>query len=143
VVAEDETSFAHRLRTLRETIRRPDGSRYSLEDMAAGVREYTGDSCSKQYVSLLLSGKSEAPSQLKIEGLASFFGVPAAYFFDDRLSKQMQEDLRLGAAMREAGIRGVAARMLTEPALREAVLEAAKRIQDTQSSDPSDPESIT
>jgi hypothetical protein len=59
------------------------------------------------------------------------------------LSKQMQEDLRLGAAMREAGIRGVAARMLTEPALREAVLEAAKRIQDTQSSDPSDPESIT
>jgi transcriptional regulator with XRE-family HTH domain len=105
-------SFADRLNTARETITRPDGKLYTLEEIAEGVRTYTGDTCSKQYIGDLLSGKYTAPTRTKIEGLAHFFGLPPGYFFNDEISERMQEDLKLGAALRKAGVRGLAARML-------------------------------
>lgn len=123
-------TFTERLTTARETIRRPDGKMYTLEEIAEGVRCYTGDTCSKQYIGDLLSGKYTAPTQPKIEGIAHFFGLPPSYFFNDALSRQMQEDLRLGAALREAGVHGLAARMLdVDPANRDAVLKMLNEIQ--------------
>jgi transcriptional regulator with XRE-family HTH domain len=122
-------TFAERLTTARETIRRPDGKIHTLEEIAEGVRVYTGDTCSKQYIGDLLSGKYTAPTRLKIEGIAHFFGLPPGYFFNDKLSEQMQEDLKLGAALREAGVRGLAARMLeVDPAKRETVLQMLNEI---------------
>lgn len=123
-------SFTEKLTTAREAIRRPDGKMYTLEDIAEGVRTYTGDTCSKQYIGDLLSGKYTAPTQPKIEGIAHFFGLPPSYFFNDALSRQMQEDLKLGAALREAGVQGIAARMLeVDPAGREALLKMLNEIQ--------------
>jgi transcriptional regulator with XRE-family HTH domain len=122
-------TFAARLATARETIRRPDGKVYTLEEIAEGVRTYTGDTCSKQYIGDLLSGKYTAPTKPKIEGIAHVFGLPPSYFFNDALSEQMQEDLKLGAALREAGIRRLAARMLeVEPAGRETLREMLNEI---------------
>jgi transcriptional regulator with XRE-family HTH domain len=122
-------TFAERLTTARETIRRPDGKMHTLEEIAEGVRTYTGDTCSKQYIGDLLSGKYTAPTRHKIEGIAHFFGLPPGYFFNDKLSEQMQEDLKLGAALREAGVRGLAARMLeVDPAKRETVLRMLNEI---------------
>jgi transcriptional regulator with XRE-family HTH domain len=122
-------TFAERLRTARETIRRPDGKMHTLEEIAEGVRTYTGDTCSKQYIGDLLSGKYTAPTQPKIEGIAHFFGLPPGYFFNSELSEQMQDDLKLGAALRAAGIRGLAARMLeVDPAKRETVMQMLNEI---------------
>ena len=122
-------TFAERLTTARDTIRRPDGKRYTLEEIAAGVRAHTGDTCSKQYIGDLLSGKYTAPSQRKIEGIAKVFGLPPGYFFNDELSEQMQEDLKLGAAIRQAGIRVLAARMLeVDPAQRGTLLRIFEEI---------------
>lgn len=123
-------SFADRLITARETIRRPDGKMYTLEEIAAGVRAHTGDTCSKQYIGDLLSGKYTAPTRTKIEGLANFFGLPPGYFFDDESSAQMQEDLKLGAALRAAGVQGLAARMLAVgPEKRELLGKMLNEIQ--------------
>lgn len=123
-------SFAEKLTTAREAIRRPDGKMYTLEEIAEGVRSYTGDTCSKQYIGDLLSGKYTAPTQPKIEGLAHFLGLPPSYFFNDVLSRQMQEDLRLGAALREAGVQGIAARMLdVDPANRDVLMRMLNEIQ--------------
>lgn len=129
----DSNTFAAKLATLRDTIRRPDGKRYTLDQIAAACRDYTGDTFSKQYVSDLLSGKYTAPTQPKIEALANFFGVPAAYFFNDALSVQMQEDLRLGAAIRVAGVRGLAARMLEfDSASRETLTRMLEKIAESE-----------
>lgn len=128
-------TFAERLTTARDTIRRPDGKRYTLEEIAAGVRTHTGDTCSKQYIGDLLSGKYRAPSQRKIEGIAKVFGLPPGYFFNDEQAAQMQEDLKLGAAIREAGIRGLAARMLeVDPAKRATLLRMFDEITRRESS---------
>jgi transcriptional regulator with XRE-family HTH domain len=129
-VATARPSFAERLITARETIRRPDGRMYTLEEIAEGVRTHTGDTCSKQYIGDLLSGKYTAPTRTKIEGLAHFFGLPPGYFFNDELSARMQEDLKLGAALREAGVRGLAARMLeVDPEKRELLMKMLNEIQ--------------
>lgn len=134
-VAEAHSSagtFAERLTTARETIRRADGKMHTLEEIAEGVRTYTGDTCSKQYIGDLLSGKYTAPTRTKIEGLANFFGLPPGYFFNDGLSAQMQEDLKLGAALREAGVRGLATRMLeVDPAKRETIIKMLNEIHQT------------
>lgn len=134
-------TFAERLTTARETIRRPDGKMHTLEEIAEGVRSYTGDTCSKQYIGDLLSGKYTAPTHTKIEGLAHFFGLPPGYFFNDEQSAQMQEDLKLGAALRTAGVHSLAARMLeVDPGKRDALLRMLNEIQDREdvarSSDP-------
>jgi transcriptional regulator with XRE-family HTH domain len=122
-------TFAERLATARDSIRRPDGKRYTLEEIAAGVRAHTGDTCSKQYIGDLLSGKYTAPSQRKIEGIAKVFGLPPGYFFNDEHSAQMQEDLKLGAAIREAGIQSLAARMLeVDPGKRGTLLRMFEEI---------------
>lgn len=127
-------TFAERLKTARDTIRRPDGRIYTLEEIAEGVRSHTGDTCSKQYIGDLLSGKYTAPTKGKIEGIAHVFGLPPSYFFNDALSVQMQEDLKLGAALREAGVRGLAARMLdVEPNNRETLMKILNEIQDRES----------
>lgn len=124
-------TFAERLTTARETIRRPDGRMHTLEEIAEGVRSYTGDTCSKQYIGDLLSGKYTAPTQPKIEGIAHFFGLPPGYFFNDELSAQMQEDLKLGAALRTAGVHGLAARMLeVDGSKRDALLRMLNEIQE-------------
>jgi transcriptional regulator with XRE-family HTH domain len=126
-------TFTERLITARESIRRPDGKMYTLEEIAEGVRSYTGDTCSKQYIGDLLSGKYTAPTQPKIEGIAHFFGLPPSYFFNDPLSVQMEEDLKLGAALREAGVHGIAARMLeVDPAKRNALMEILNEIQNRE-----------
>jgi transcriptional regulator with XRE-family HTH domain len=123
-------TFAERLTTARETIRRQDGKTYTLEEIAEGVRAYTGDTCSKQYIGDLLSGKYTAPTKPKIEGIAHVFGLPPSYFFNDALSEQIQEDLKLGAALREAGIRGLAARMLeVDPNSRDTLKKILNEIQ--------------
>lgn len=129
-------TFAERLATARESIRRPDGKVYTLEEIAEGVRVYTGDTCSKQYIGDLLSGKYTAPTKPKIEGIAHVFGLPPSYFFNDELSMQMQEDLKLGAALRQAGVQGIAARMLdVDPAGRDTLLKILNEIQQRESAD--------
>lgn len=126
-------TFAERLTTAREAIRRPDGKMHTLEEIAEGVRSYTGDTCSKQYIGDLLSGKYTAPTHTKIEGLAHFFGLPPGYFFNDDLSTQMQEDLKLGAALRDAGVHGLAARMLeVDVTKREALMRILNEIQNRE-----------
>lgn len=138
-------TFADKLRLLRETIKRPDkdgkpGSReYSLEDIARGVREHTGATCSKQYVKNLLDGIATNPSLVVIEGLARHFDVPTNYFFDEVASAQMQDDLRLAAMLRETGVRALALRAVNlAPDDRASVLRLIEEIQQREAARGSD-----
>ena len=62
-----------RLRHLFETVKRPDGKRWTLREVAEG----TGLSLS--YLWKLRSGRAVNPTRQVLEKLASFFGVPVTY----------------------------------------------------------------
>jgi transcriptional regulator with XRE-family HTH domain len=68
-------------------------------------------SISGSYIWQLRTGKKDNPTKRHIEALASFFGVPAAYFFDDGEAERIDAELKLvSAAMRDSSVRSVALR---------------------------------
>ncbi|MBV9791731.1 MAG: helix-turn-helix transcriptional regulator [Chloroflexi bacterium] len=74
-------TFAELLAALFELRRRPDGSRYSLRDVAAAMSSTVNQrTITHQYLSLLLKGKA-LPGYEVIEGLCLVFDVAPEYFF--------------------------------------------------------------
>lgn len=95
----------HLFRTVR-----PARGEYTYEHVATAVREAGGPTISAAYVWMLRNGKRDNPTMRHLEALASFFGVPPAYFFDEELSEQVNEQLALVAALRDGDVRKVALR---------------------------------
>jgi transcriptional regulator with XRE-family HTH domain len=74
-------TFAELLAALFELRRRPDGSRYSLRDVAGAMSSTASQrTVTHQYLSLLLKGKG-LPGYEVIEGLCLVFDVSPEYFF--------------------------------------------------------------
>ncbi|WP_324716617.1 tetratricopeptide repeat protein [Carboxydochorda subterranea] len=69
-----DRSVAKKLQRLFETARRPDGGRWTLDQVAQATE------LSVSYVWRLRSGKATNPTKSVLERLASFFGVPVTYF---------------------------------------------------------------
>ena len=88
---------------------RPAGRReYSLEEVALAIRRRGGPTISASYLWLLRTGRKANPTKRHLEALASFFGVPPAYFFDDALGARSAADLDLLATLRAAPLRRIA-----------------------------------
>jgi transcriptional regulator with XRE-family HTH domain len=77
---------------------------YSNEEVARAVRAQGGD-ISKQYIAYLRKGERDNPRLHHLEALARFFGVPAAYFFDDEAASRIDEEIGRLEALRAAGVR--------------------------------------
>lgn len=114
-MSEPETggSLADKIDYLFRTIRRPDGTEHSMEEVARWCTEQTGESFSKQYVSLLRKGQRVNPTKRHIEALARFFDVPVEFFFDAARAAEIRANLDLAIALRNAGVRQVALRATT------------------------------
>lgn len=73
---------------------RPRGGEYSNEHVATAIAE-TGIPISQSYIWALRKSKKDNPTLRHLQGLAWFFGVPVAYFFEDdvadRVNKQLEE----------------------------------------------------
>lgn len=67
---------------------------YSNEEVAASIGE-TGVAISQSYIWLLRKGQRDNPTLKHIEALAKFFGVPAAYFFDDHVTDRISQQLQI------------------------------------------------
>ncbi|MGQ7350647.1 helix-turn-helix domain-containing protein [Quadrisphaera oryzae] len=102
-------SLADKVDHLFRTVRSSRGE-YTYEQVASEIRDAGGPTISAAYVWMLRNGKRDNPTMKHLEALASFFGVPAAYFFDDEVSRAVNEQLSLVAAMRDAGVRKIAMR---------------------------------
>ncbi|GAA0399964.1 XRE family transcriptional regulator [Streptomyces luteireticuli] len=105
-----EQSLAERIERLFRTVRRPDRTPYSNEEVARACRESTGETFSATYLWQLRTGRRDNPTKRHLEALAAFFEVPVAYFFDDARSAPVAEEVALLSAMRDAGVRDVALR---------------------------------
>lgn len=120
-------TLAQRLRTLRDTILTEDGKKYTYAAIAGHVRTFTGDAYTptREYISSLVNGKNDNPSMEILAGLADFFEVSPAYFFDDAASELIQRDLELARLLRER-VTSVQLRALIN--LDEAGLEQVRQL---------------
>ncbi|GGM15996.1 helix-turn-helix domain-containing protein [Nakamurella endophytica] len=102
--------LATQLNHLFATVPRPGTSQlWNNEDAAAAMRE-AGVNISAAYLSQLRTGKRDNPSARHLGALARLFRVPVDYFFDPAVSKQIDADLRLLVAVRDANVQGIALR---------------------------------
>jgi transcriptional regulator with XRE-family HTH domain len=89
----------------------PRGRReYTYEEVAEGVAKRGGPTISATYVWLLRTGQRDNPTKHHLEGLADFFGVSPAYFFDDTATARIDAQLDLLTALRDAPVRQIALR---------------------------------
>ena len=102
-------SFAARLDTLFRRVHPPDKAEYTYEEVARGATR-SGFDISAAYVWQLRNGKRTNPTLRHIEGLASFFGVPASYFLDPEVQRRVDAELDLMVSLRNAGVQNLALR---------------------------------
>lgn len=102
-------TFADRLNRLFETVHPHGRGPYSNEEVAQGIRARGGD-ISRAYLAYLRKGERTNPTLQHVAALASFFGVAPTYFIEDLPADDLDAQVELAAAMRDAGVRTVALR---------------------------------
>jgi len=104
-----------------------------VEEVVETINSWGGVTISTAYLYLLKSGKRDNPGKAHLEALARYFGVSPAYFFDDAIAREVDAQLTLLMAMREAGVAHLALRAAAlSPAAREAIagmVEHARRLE--------------
>jgi transcriptional regulator with XRE-family HTH domain len=103
--------FADRLKRLFATVHPPGRGPYTGADVIAGLKRH-GGIMSAPYLSQLRSGNRTNPSLATMKALADFFGIEVAYFTDDAYYAKLDEELTLLVAMRDEGVRRIAARTI-------------------------------
>lgn len=111
-VAEDmrRESLAAKLTKLYEVMS-PAGEPPSDATVADGIFEKTGVQMSAPYLCLLRTGKRTNPTVQNVQAIAEYFGVPASYLIDIGADAAIESELRLVKAMRDNGVRDIAARL--------------------------------
>jgi transcriptional regulator with XRE-family HTH domain len=116
-------TLAEKLDHLFTTIHPRDRGEYSLQEVCDGIREQGGPRMTANYLWQLRTGLRDNPSKAHLEALGRFFGIDPKYFLDSDMADQIDRELELIVAMRDAGIRNLALRAsrLTPEALRVAL----------------------
>ncbi len=83
---------------------------YSNQEVAEAIEAAGGPKISATYVWQLRKGLRDNPTKNHLEALASFFGVPVAYFFDDAAAAAVESQLELLGALRNSGVEALALR---------------------------------
>ena len=100
---------------------------FSNNEVAALIRDVTGEDVSYTTIWKLRNGQAQNPQKRLIEALARTFGVPPAFFFDDYSEQAglLQEQVELLALVRDARISSAQLRAILElnPQARQAVAD--------------------
>jgi len=123
-------TLADRLNHLFEVVRPAGRSRpFSNPEVARAVSGNGEVQISPQYLWALRNGSRDNPTVKQLEALATFFGVPPAYFLSDERAADIDEQLALLAAARDADVREILQRSSTlSGADRLAVLRIIQRL---------------
>lgn len=103
-IPEEPQDFAERLRFLLGAVRHPEGRPYNLSEIAEEIARRGRARVSRGYLSSLKDGKKRRPSPEYVEAIADFFGVPLMYFYDSETARWVEQELRLIASLRSAGV---------------------------------------
>jgi len=123
------STLAEKIDLLFKTFRKPDGSQYTYQE----VEEGTGKAVTGAYVWKLRTGKAENPSYKVLKVLSDFFEVPVSFFFEEEVSEEYLQNLKLATQLREASVQHIALRAgdLDEAGKR-AVLEMIEYVRKAQ-----------
>jgi transcriptional regulator with XRE-family HTH domain len=139
-------TLAERLDTLFKTVQ-PLRREFTYEEVARGCTEVGQGTFSKTYVWQLRTGQRDNPTKRHMEALAAFFGVPPTYFFDDEVTDRVDSQLALATALRDAGVRDAALRIMSlDGTSRQSVVRIIQEItsmhaaSSARDSEPADPE---
>jgi transcriptional regulator with XRE-family HTH domain len=101
-------TLAGKVDWLISAARPADRGPYSDAEVAALIREATGEPVTGTTISKLRSGQAANPHQRLIGAMAQFFGVPPDFFFDgfdgDQAMSLIHEQAEMLALIRAAGI---------------------------------------
>lgn len=135
-------SLAEKLNYLFAVVRSPDDDReYSGKEVVAAINAAGGE-ISASHLSELRRGIKSNPTVRVLEGLASFFQVRVAYLLNDpKITEEVEAELDLRAAMRDAEVRDVAMRVAgLDPGQRSAMYRLlATIIREDDTQDPASP----
>jgi len=128
---------AQRLEYLFHTVRRPDQREFSNDEVAAAILRDQNETISSSYIWYLRTGQRDNPTFKHLNALATFFGVPAAYFFDDNTTHRVEAELVLLTAMNDAGVRDVALRAAgLSPASLRTIYDVIARVAELEGKAP-------
>ena len=104
------TALSQKLDFLFRSVHPSERGEYAFEEVAEAVRAGGGPTISATYIWQLRKGIRDNPTKKHLEALATFFGVPPAYFFDDAATKRIDAELALLVALRDSHVRQLALR---------------------------------
>ncbi|MEU0843946.1 helix-turn-helix domain-containing protein [Streptomyces sp. NPDC005962] len=136
----EAATLSYRINRLFEIVHPADRGPFSNAEVAARLQEAGGETVSGTYLWQLRNGKRDNPTKRHLEALATFFGVPVSYFFDDGAAAQVDQELATIRNMRDAGVERVALRAVgLSGKSMEAVVAMIERVRELEGL-PSDPE---
>lgn len=117
-------ALADRLNYLFAAVRPADGDReYTGREVVAAISA-AGTELSASHLSELRRGIKANPTVRVLEGLAQFFQVRVAYLTgDSKVEREVESELELRRAMRDARVRDIAARAAGLDATQRSALQ--------------------
>lgn len=106
----DRGELATRLNKLFELMRKAGATPLSNAAAAAAIADRTGARISPAYLWQLRSGVKTNPTVAHLRAIADFFGVPPSYLVDRGNDPAIDAQLKLLQALRDNGVRDLAAR---------------------------------
>jgi len=132
-MVEESPSLAEKLERLFQTVHPAGRPPLSNAEVATALQREGGPTVSATYLWQLRKGLRANPTKAHLEALARFFGVSPSYFFDEASAADIDGQLALLAAMRDAGVRAIALRSsgLSEASLQaiQGMVENARRLE--------------
>lgn len=111
-MAEEQGALAARIDHLIATVHPEGRGPYTYEEVADGIRAQGGPTISAQYLNQLHRGRRDNPTKQHLEALATYFGVPVAYFFDEVQARLVDEEIALLKVIRDQEVKELALRTL-------------------------------
>ncbi|WP_407662391.1 helix-turn-helix domain-containing protein [Mycolicibacterium palauense] len=129
----EPSELAIKLNKLFDTMRKPSDPPLSNVAAAEAITAKTGVSISAAYLWQLRSGVKTNPTVTHLRAIAQFFGVTPSYLIDPGIDPEIDAQLNLLQAMRDAGVRDLAMRAsgLTPQALNSlrAMVDHARQLE--------------
>ncbi|GAX56718.1 MULTISPECIES: XRE family transcriptional regulator [Streptomyces] len=103
--------LSERLNRLFDVVHPPDRGPYSNAEVAELMAARGLETVTSTYLWMLRTGRRDNPTMRHLEALATFFGVPAAYWFDDEVAEKTAQELKLLELLRDSKIKNVLLRL--------------------------------
>jgi transcriptional regulator with XRE-family HTH domain len=126
-------SISEKLDRLFRQVRPAGQAEPSYMAVAEAIRAGQGVQISHTYIWQLRTGRRDNPTVAHLTALATYFGVPVAYFLDDEQFRRVDAQLELLQTLRDAGVTEIAMRAAdVSPSGRKAISEVIRKVWESE-----------